>query len=56
MDSDSTKTIEYMKFEDAGRVKFANGTLVPLKHEVKYLVCNLIDRGDPAREVTRRIR
>ena len=47
---------EYMKFGNAGRVKFANGTLVPLKNEVKYLGCNLNDRGDPAREVTRRIR
>ena len=44
---------EHMNFGQAGRVKFADGTLVPLMSEVKYVGCNLNNRGDPAREISR---
>ena len=42
---------EYIKFGEAKRVKFHNGTNVLLMHEVKYLGCNMNDKADPEREV-----
>ena len=47
---------EYLKFGDAGPVYFADGTRVPVKEELKYLGCNMNNKGDPGREVNRRIR
>ena len=45
---------EYIKFGEAKRVKFHDGTNVPLMHEVKYLGCNMNDKADPEREVLKR--
>ena len=47
-------TCEYIKFGEAQRVKFHNGTNVPLMHEVKYVGCNMNDKADPEREVLKR--
>ena len=47
---------EYIKFGTAGTVTFSDGLPVPLKPEVKYLGCKLNNRGDPGREVSRRIK
>ena len=47
---------EYLHFGNATPVNFKDGTPVPQKAEVKYLGCNINDKGDPAREVSRRIR
>ena len=44
---------EDISFGHPGPVFFANGTKVPVKHEVKYLGCNMNDRGDPGKEVNR---
>ena len=49
------KKCEYMKFGDAGTVKFADGTHLKPVEEVKYLGCLLNDKGDPAKEVKKRI-
>ena len=46
---------EYLSFGNTGPVHFQNGTPVPRQKEVKYLGCNLNDRGDPGREVSKRI-
>ena len=46
---------EYIKFGEASRVKFSDGTPVPLRHEVKYLGCKLNDEGDPRQEISKRM-
>ena len=47
----SKTTCEYINFGEAKRVKFHDGTNVPLMHEVKYLGCNMNDKADPERSV-----
>ena len=42
---------EYLKFGQARRVKFQDGTEVPFTHEVKYSGCSMNDKVDPEREV-----
>ena len=46
---------EYLVFGKAGNVKFCNGQQVEQKPEVKYLGCLLNDKGDPAREMNKRM-
>ena len=48
------KKCDYLHFGQAGPVVFADGTPVPKKHEVKYLGCNMNDRADPEREISKR--
>ena len=48
------KKCEYLTFGPAGRIKFADGTLVPKKKEIKYLGCDMNDNADPAPEVIKR--
>lgn len=49
------KKCEYIKFGEAHAVHFSDGTPVPLQHEVKHLGCKLNDKGDPTREISKRI-
>ena len=44
---------EHMNLGQAGRIKFADGNVVPLMLEVKHLGCSLNSRGDPSREISR---
>ena len=37
------------------RIRFQDGTLIPLTKESKYLGCMINDKGDPKREVNKRI-
>ena len=48
------KKCEYLHFGEARPVYFNDGTKVPQKHEVKYLGCNLNDKGDPEMEINKR--
>ena len=47
---------EYLKFGLAGNVKFNNGERVKQMEEVKYLGCLLNSKGDPGREIGKRIK
>ena len=47
---------EYLKFGQAGNVKFSNGERVKQMEEVKYLGCLLNSKGDPGREIGKRIK
>ena len=47
---------EYLSFGDAGPVFFIDGTRVPFKTEVKYLGCNMNNKGDTGKEVRKRIK
>ena len=49
------KKCEYLKFGTAGPVKFADGAKLYPVGEVKYLGCLLNERGDPEKEVKKRI-
>ena len=46
---------EYLPFCNAGNVKFKDGSLVPRKTEVKHLGCNLNNKGNPGKEIIKRI-
>ena len=41
----------YLAFGQPSRIRFQDGTKVPVKDEVKYIGCNLNNRGDTTREV-----
>ena len=47
---------EYLYFGNARQLKFSNGSPIPVCKNAKYLGANINNRGDPAAEVTRRIR
>ena len=46
---------EHLYFGDVGPARFSDGTRVPKMQEVKHRGCQLNNKGDPAREVGRRI-
>ena len=50
------KKCEYLHFGQAKEVQFTDGSSFPYKIDVKYLGCNLNDKGDPAREVNAKIK
>ena len=45
------KKSEYLRLGQAKEVKFTDASSFPYKTDVKYLGCNLTDKGDAAREV-----
>lgn len=46
---------ELLNLNQTRMLRFSDGTLVPLVNEAKYLGCMLNDKGDPKREVNKRI-
>ena len=47
---------EYLRFGSAGNVNFRDGVKVPPVQHVKYLGCQLNERGDPGTEIIGRIK
>ena len=47
---------EYLKFGDAGKVHFSDGSEVPNKREAKYLGCTLHIKADAKREINKRVK
>ena len=47
---------EYLKFGNAGHVRFKNGEQIKMMSEVKYLGCLLNNHGDPGREIGIRLK
>ena len=46
---------EFLAFNNAPDVEFGNGAKVPRKQEAKYLGCHLNSKGDPGREISKRV-
>ena len=47
---------EYISIgQKGGVVRFRDGTKVPVKDEVRYLGCNINNKGDPSKELNQRI-
>ena len=45
---------EYLAFRTPSKIQLANGEKVPIKSEVKYLGCNISNKGDTTLEVQQR--